>query len=75
VIGFPIGHIESALGAFDSHYTGSEIAEDHGRVRPGADSGEFEDLETVEWTRHWLATSHDVWASSRATAPRVTITR
>nr|GLK40809.1 hypothetical protein GCM10017611_76840 [Rhodococcus wratislaviensis] len=52
MIGSPIGHIESALGAFDSHDIGSEIAEDHCRVWTGADAGEFEDLEAVEWTGH-----------------------
>ena len=39
-------------GPLDAHDVGAEIAEDHRSVRTWADAGQFDDAQSVQWSRH-----------------------
>ena len=45
-------HSAGSARAFDADHVGAEIAEDHRRVRSGADAGQFDDSQSLQWSRH-----------------------
>jgi len=44
-------------GTFDANDFGAEVAQQHGGKRSGSDSGNFDDAESGEWSRHWFLSS------------------
>jgi hypothetical protein len=46
------GHSAGSARAFDTHHVGAEIGEDHRRVRSGADAGQLDNSQTLQWSRH-----------------------
>ena len=45
-------HSTGSAGPLDAHHVGTEIGEDHRRVRSGADAGQLDDSQTLQWSRH-----------------------
>ena len=45
-------HSPGSAGALDAHHVGAEVGEDHRRVRSGADAGQFDDSQSLQWSRH-----------------------
>ena len=45
-------HSPGATRALDAYDVSTEVGEDHRRVRSGADAGQFDDSQSLQWSRH-----------------------
>ena len=53
----PFGTPPAPARPLDAHHVGAEITEDHRGVRSGADAGQFDDSQSLQWSRHALPPS------------------
>jgi hypothetical protein len=48
--------------SLDAHHVGTQIAEDHCRMRAGADARQLNNAQTLQWSSHALSPLR-VWVS------------
>jgi hypothetical protein len=54
---FVRGGTTHCTGTIDANDFGAEVAQQHGSKRSGSDSGNFDDAESCEWSRHEFLSS------------------